>query len=174
MADETQYNNGGEQLNANGLPEGSASVTGGYDGAEVGQGSVPASNAAPQDVVVKGTPVEANKVPEHLDFASSRIPYHTATTEKIARERAEALKDEPVKEYHYEMNGYVVEEVKGPNPQATKVEDANKLWKVTQGDFVQYFNNQRAAEIFANTHSPQFAANSTVKSAPAVQDIPKT
>lgn len=74
MADEIleqPVNDGGEKLDETGLPDGSASVTGGYD--------------APQDVVEVQSD---SSVYEDLDFASSDLPYHTAETEKIAEERA--------------------------------------------------------------------------------------
>jgi len=136
---------------------------------------VPTSTAAPEDVVVQGTPVNTENKPDPaLDPATSALPYHTEATEKIAADRAEEIANTEPGPYKYEVNGYTVTEVEGPNPQATAVEDANRLWKATLGDFEQFFSNKRAAEMFAETHSPQFAANATVKDAPAVQDIPKT
>lgn len=131
-------------------------------------------NSAPEPVVVEGTPVNENKPDPALDPSTSALPYHTEATEKIAADRAEEIANTEPGPYKYEVNGYTVTEVEGPNPQATAVEDANRLWKATLGDFEQFFSNRRAAEIFVETHSPQFALNASVKTAPAVQDIPKT
>jgi hypothetical protein len=155
---------------------------------EVEQPSPVVTNNTPEQVVVEGTPVKDEpKVDPATDFASSALPYHTAETEKIAADRAEEIANAEPKPYRYEINDYVVTEEEGPNPQATTPEDANKLWKVTSGEFVQFFGNKRAAEIFAETHSPQFAKNATAASSQirsylsqftsasqAVQDVPKT
>lgn len=136
------------------------------------------SPAAPEQVVVEGTPVkDESKVDPAKDFASSPLPYHTAETEKIQADRANEQEGKEAEPYEYKFNGYTVTEVEQANPQATAPEDGSKMWKVTAedaGDFEQFFSNRRAAEIFVETHSPQFAKNAVVKNAPAVQDIPKT
>lgn len=126
-----------------------------------------ATNAQPQPVVVDGTPVKQEpKVAPEKDFASSNLPYHTAETEKIAKDRAKEQEGKDPEPYKYEANGYTVEEYEAANPQATKPEDANKMWRVTADGFEQAFNNQTAAEIFVRTHSPEF------KNMPA--GVPKT
>lgn len=112
------------------------------------------------------TQPEEPKVAPEKDFASSDLPYHTAETEKIAADRAKEQEGKDPEPYKYEANGYTVSEYEAANPQATKPEDANKMWRVTADGFEQAFNNQTAAEIFVRTHSPEF------KNMPA--GVPKT
>lgn len=138
---------------------------------------VTAVKPATEQVVVEGKPFDQAKVDPALDFASSHLPYHTAATEKIAESNAKAAEKNKDKPYRYEINGYVVEEVEGTNPQPTDEADANTIWEVTskdEGKFKQQFFNRRAAEIFAETHSPQFAKNVTAQNQSAAPNAPKT
>lgn len=131
---------------------------------------------ATEQVIVEGKPLDQTKVDPALDFASSHMPYHTKATEKIAVARAKELKGQKDKPYEYKFNGYTVTEVDAPNPAATDEDDKDTLYKVKADDapFEQFFTNQRAAEIFVETHSPQFAKNAQVTNKTAVKDIPKT
>lgn len=128
------------------------------------------ADAPTEQVVVEGLPLQKNEL-DPKSFASSDLPYHTKETEDIAVSRAKELEGQDKKPYEYKFNGYTVTEV-----EVATTEEATQ-YKVTADDaagFEQFFTNQRAAEIFVETHSPQFAKNATVTSKIAVQDAPKT
>lgn len=135
-------------------------------------------NAA-QGVTLKPSAIEPSKkkLNPATDPETSDLPYHTANTEKIQADRTKELQGKGKQPYKYQFNGYTVVEVEQANPLATDEKFANTIWKVTADDasgFEQSFNNQRAAEIFVETHSPQFAKNAAIKTPTALKDTPTT
>ena len=128
-----------------------------------------------EKVVVEGQPVDKAKRDPATDPSTSALPYHTEATEKIQAERAKEIEGKEKEPYKFQFNGYTVTEVEQKNPQATEEKYSNTVWvaKADDVDFEQMFDNKRAAEIFAETHSPQFAKNAAVKNTTAQQDAPQ-
>jgi hypothetical protein len=107
-------------------------------------------------VTLKPSAVDVIK-PENVN-GQHLPPYHTEETAKLAEKRAkdvEKSKDEP---YEFSANGYTVEEKDAADGVASP---NGKVYEVTHDNdkgFTKTFTDKRAAEIFAETHSPRVVA----------------